>query len=109
MAATRPFGKIFGWVTSRLCLFFDKIHDLDTFKHLSVSDQMSKGWDMCTLRRIPRDVIEQEQWDRLLSITQNIQLQSIPNRLRWIIDTSDTFYVYSTRGYIDDNILFYWR
>lgn len=68
---------------------FHRIHALDNFIHFTVSDRMSKGWDTTTLRRDLRGGVEQEQWDGLLSILQHVQLQSIPDRLGWIIDTEE--------------------
>lgn len=60
---------------------------------------------MTTLRCNPRWGVEQEQWDSLLSILQNVQLHSILDKQGWITDIEDTFYVFSTCGYIDGNIL----
>lgn len=58
---------------------FHGIHVLDTFRHLTVSDRMSKGREITTLRRIPRGGVELEKWEGLLLIFQNIHLQSIPD------------------------------
>lgn len=71
---------------------FHRIHALDTFRRLTVNNQMSKAWDMTTLRHDPRSGVKQEQSDGLLTIAQNIQLQSIPDS--------------STRGFIDGTLLF---
>lgn len=85
---------------------FHRVHALDTFRHLNVSDKMFKGWEMTTLRRNPRGGVEQEQLDGLLSIIQNIQLQSVPNRLGWVIATRGTFSISSACGFIDGSL---WR
>lgn len=61
---------------------------------------------MTTLRRNPRGGVEQERCDGLLSIIQNIQLQSVPDRLGWVIDTRGTFSISSACGFIDGSLLF---
>lgn len=46
------------------------------------------------------------QWDNLSSMLQGLQLESRPNRLRWIPEVMDIFLVSSARSYLDDGMLF---
>ncbi|CAI9277983.1 unnamed protein product [Lactuca saligna] len=67
---------------------------------------MDVGWETDTLIRSPRGGVEQEQWDGILSLIQDLQLQSIPDRLGWTIDASDNFSVASARRFIDGSLLY---
>ena len=71
-------------------------------RHASVTDRLSKGLGVNTLRRDPRDGAEQEQWNTFTCLLQDFQFSPVPDRLDWAIDVSDNFSVSSARKFLDN-------
>ncbi|XP_052625816.1 uncharacterized protein LOC128132862 [Lactuca sativa] len=74
-----------------LSVSFPRIYALDLHKHASISDRLSLGLGINTLRRDPRGGAEQEQWSTLIRFLQEFHLRPVPDRLGWVIDVSDNF------------------
>ncbi|XP_023765317.1 uncharacterized protein LOC111913837 [Lactuca sativa] len=75
-------------------------------RQATVRDRLTLGWDPVTFRRSTRGGIEQEKWDAFISLLQDFQLQSIPDRLGWSIDVSNTFSISSARWFLDGSMLY---
>lgn len=78
-----------------LAISFHIVFAFDMYRSHMVKDHIFIGWDMDKLRRFPRDSLEQPQWVDFLDLVNGIELKSVPNRLGWITDISDTFSVSS--------------
>lgn len=105
MGVTLLFGMIFGKVTSLLrCLSPELMHWIFIGVFPFVIGLWF--WSVDSLRRIPRDGIEQTQWDELTDLLCDLHLHSFPDRLGWSIDVSDSFSVSSASFLIDSALLF---
>lgn len=49
--------------------------------------------------------VEQEQWDKFLSLMQEVHFKDHVDRLVWLLDVSDSFFVSSTRLFLDNGML----
>lgn len=85
---------------------FHRILALDIHINDTVRDRMDVGWLMESLRRPPRGGIEKIQWHTLLSLLQDFQLTLVTDRLEWLLDVLDTFFVSSVRAYLNGGVLF---
>ena len=54
---------------------------------------------------LPGGGIEETQWTAFTSLMQGVLLRSTSDRLGWTIDVSDSFTVYSLRGFFDSHML----
>lgn len=89
-----------------LSVTFPRVFSLDGVRHATIRDQLTLGWDRATFKRGPRGGIKHEQWDGVLSLLQDFQLQLIPYRMGWIVNVFDTFFVSSTWRFLDESLLF---
>ena len=46
------------------------------------------------------------QWDNVISMVQDLHLESRPDRWGWILDVTDSFSVSSARSFLDGGMVF---
>ena len=84
-----------------LSVSFPRIYALDLHRHDSITDRVSLGLGVNTLRHNPRGGAEQEKWNKLICLMQDFQLMPVPDRLGWVIDVSNNFSISSARKFFN--------
>lgn len=64
---------MFGWERRLLQLLFIECLPKTLLVNATVKNRIDVGWETDTLRRSPRGGVEQEQWDGILSLIQDLQ------------------------------------
>ncbi|GJV05373.1 RNA-directed DNA polymerase, eukaryota [Tanacetum coccineum] len=81
---------------------FHRVYALESDKKISVAAKMSHHDLGFSLRRSPRDGVEQEQFSLLKSSIEGVVMPDIKDRWIWSLAGAGDFSVASARKYIDD-------
>ncbi|GKA64157.1 RNA-directed DNA polymerase, eukaryota, reverse transcriptase zinc-binding domain protein [Tanacetum coccineum] len=85
---------------------FSRIFSLDESRVISVAERLRIGWDVSSLRRVPRGSVEAEQWNAISALIQSFVISREQDRLSWTLDSSEEFSVSSARYFLDGRSLF---
>ncbi|GJZ50455.1 hypothetical protein Tco_0604645, partial [Tanacetum coccineum] len=91
------------WVT--LKSLYPRVFALETCKDITVAEKMSHVNVGFSLRRSPREGIEQSQYNDLCSSLEDINLVDMRDRYIWSLEGNGDFSVASARSRIDDSWL----
>ncbi|GJW66594.1 RNA-directed DNA polymerase, eukaryota [Tanacetum coccineum] len=84
---------------------FPRIYALESDKKLTVATKMNHNDVGFSLRRLPRDGVEMEQFRALTSVLEGVELPDMNDRWFWSLVGSDEFSVASARKFIEDHRL----
>nr|GEW82329.1 hypothetical protein [Tanacetum cinerariifolium] len=81
---------------------FPRLYALETDKKISVVDKLNQNEVGSTLRRLPRNGVEMDQYTALAEILEVVILPDMSDRWIWALTGSGDFSVSSSRKFIDE-------
>nr|GEZ34128.1 hypothetical protein [Tanacetum cinerariifolium] len=81
---------------------FPRLYALETDKKISVADKLNQNEVGSTLRRLPRNGVEMDQYTALAEILEGVILPDMFDRWIWALTGSGKFSVSSSRKFIDE-------
>ncbi|GKC55509.1 hypothetical protein Tco_1078254 [Tanacetum coccineum] len=84
---------------------FPRIYALESEKKIKVAAKMIHNDVGFSLRRLPRDEVEMEQFSSLTTVLDGVVLPEMNDRWFWSLEGSGEYSVASARKFIDDQRL----
>nr|GEZ51749.1 hypothetical protein [Tanacetum cinerariifolium] len=84
---------------------FSRVYALELCKDITVASKVTQHSLVCSLRRRPREGVEQQQFEELLTQINGVHLVPMGDRWTWKLSSSGEFSVASVRRLIDDKTL----
>nr|GFA56618.1 RNA-directed DNA polymerase, eukaryota [Tanacetum cinerariifolium] len=84
----------------------DGLQDFFQIRAISVAERLRIGWVASSLRRKPRGGVETERWEAIFALIQAFMNSPHQDKLRWTLDSSDEFSIFSMRYFLDGRSLF---
>ncbi|GJU63618.1 hypothetical protein Tco_1245453 [Tanacetum coccineum] len=81
---------------------YPRIYALESSKSITVGMKVAQPSLAFSFRRAPRGGVEQEQFDEIVALVNDVILAPISDRWTWTLESSGDFSVASVRKLIDD-------
>ncbi|GJW11559.1 RNA-directed DNA polymerase, eukaryota, reverse transcriptase zinc-binding domain protein [Tanacetum coccineum] len=82
--------------------WYTRIYALESSKSITVGMKVAQPSLAFSFRRAPRGGVEQEQFDEIVALVNDVILAPISDRWTWTLESSGDFFVASVRKLIDD-------